>query len=317
MRNLWILLLLIALLVGYGLLQRYWAQSRPSFRTELLQIDTAAVDLLQITDLSTQTEFLIRRLGNRWLINQANVNTPADQAAINHLLGSLVGLETRYLAEAEPKRWKVYELAAGQGTRLGVYVNNQLQEAFIIGTNYYNRQTETAVSYVRLDGQREVYAVDGERLNRKSLQFDRVIDKRVLTLDPATVTQFSVQLADSTYVFTRQKQHWLLNAFLPLREKPIRSFLHQLADLKANTLATDFDELQADSLFHHRLIVETTDPTADYQISCYRDSTRQLPFIIHSSQYPDSWWATDSSSLFQAISPDWLNFLPLPAAMPQ
>jgi len=304
MRNLWLLITLIVVLGGYGLFRKYWEQRRPSFQTELIEMDTSQVSLIQINPPGEETEILLRRLEDRWIMTVDNTNTLAKNSAVQKILRGVSQLQTKYLAEAEPNRWEVYDLNPAKATAVKIYVQDQLKESFTIGAYHYNQQTEKSVSYLRLKGQNEVYAIDGGLLSKGDLGLKKLRDRRIMEFPAgAKVSSLWYETPDTSWQFVARNGNWEISAAISFDTIAFNKMLAQFGELQGTQLAGEFDELQADSFFHHRVRIQMQDPSEwSHTLTCYRDSSRKQPYVIHSSQFPTSWWLSDSSGIYNKIS---------------
>lgn len=81
--------------------------------------------------------------------------------------------------------------------------------------------------------------------------------------------------------------------------------------MEGRVFVDDFDELSTDRYFNQRLRIYLPNGQDSLLLSCFRDSTRRQPFILHSSHNPRSYFASDSTGLYQSIFEDFRRLIDL------
>ena len=311
MNNKNLLIIFIALLAIYGLSQVFSSKKDRSFKTELIEIDSTAVTAITIDPKGEDSpEFNLTREENGWIASRGNINTIATTAAINALLSNLQQIKTQRVAAKSPEKWPDYEVEEGQGIRIKVYKGEKLLEDFIVGRFSFNQQNRSATSFIRISDQNEVYAVDGFMAMTLGQGFDAYRNNTMLKLDPqVAITEFLIEEKDTAYNFTQTNGQWLLNNEIPLDSTKVSSYLTGLSNLSGAGFADDFDDLQASNLQFKRLTAKGNNLLEPIIINCYRDSTREKPFILQSSYNEEAYFESDSVGVYQLIFKDLNDFV--------
>lgn len=312
MNNKNLLIIFISLLAIYGLSQVFSSKKDRSFKTELIEIDSTTVTAITINPKGPDNpEFNLTREENGWIASRGNINTIATTAAINALLSNLQQIKTQRVAAKSTEKWPDYEVEEGQGIRIKVYQGEKLMEDFIVGRFSFNQQNRSATSFIRISDQEEVYAVDGFMAMTLGQGFDAYRNKTMLKIDPqVAITEFAFEEKDTSYNFAQINGQWLLNNEIAIDSAKITAYLADLSNLTGAGFADDFDDLQADSLQFKRLTAKGNNLLEPIVITCYRDSTREKPFVLQSNYNEEAYFESDSAGIYQRIFKGWSYFVP-------
>ena len=297
------LLIIFLILVGIYLLSRVFDTKRDrSFQSELIQIDTSRISAIHIDPGGTdQPSFRIEREDHAWIATNGQLSDRARSEAVDALLRNLHLIETKRIVAKQSDKWSDYEVGEGQGTRIEIYVDDEKEEEFIVGRFNFNQQTRTGISYIRLAGQNEVYAVDGFQTLTFGQGYDTYRDKTLIKLSPEQEIQaVRYQSADTTLSLRRSEGGiWARADGQAVDSASMATYLNRLRKLQGTEFADDFDEMEAQDYQAGQLLIETTDPPREFILTLYRDTSRQKPFVLQSSYDPKVFFASDSTGLYR------------------
>ncbi|MDX1941190.1 MAG: DUF4340 domain-containing protein [Saprospiraceae bacterium] len=305
------ILLIVLLMIIVYLALRYFPKGRdPNFNATFIQLDTTSLASLLITSPNSTAELSLRRTEGQWIASNGQVHIKAPADLMNPLLRTLYHIKTQFVATQSPKDWSEYGVSENLGTRIRIYDAHGLREDFVVGKIQVTPAGKT-LSYVRFADANEVYAVEGTPMQNLQLNFDAFRNKNILQLNNINnIQEFLYETPDTLLQFQRTVQGWMLGASL-LDSARMERYLQSLQSLRGETFADDFDEVeQAEQLFMTLTIFEDEDEE-QFVIHCFRDSTRQMPFIIHSNQNSEAYFASDSVGLYRIV---FRNLLDLVAA---
>ncbi len=89
----------------------------------------------------------------------------------------------------------------------------------------------------------------------------------------------------------------------------MHNYLGALADVSGAFFADYFDETRADELFDRALTFHLENERT-ITVNCYRDSTWQNRYVLHSESNPESWFESDSSGIFELFFKRFEQILP-------
>lgn len=302
MNNRILLLIFIILLGIYALTQVFSGKRESSFKAELIEVDTAEVTSINIDPKGEAPEFTLKREGNQWIVTDGTVSVQAISNPVNAVLGNLALIRTKRLAAKSPEKWSEFEVAEEEGTRIRVFSGDDLLEDFMIGRFSFDQQTRSGTTYIRLTDQEEVYAVDGFQMLSFNQEMAAYRNRSLLTLKPEmTITELDYRTPDSTYRFFRQDGQWTRFGTTPLDSAEVATYLNALRNISGEHFADDFDELKAADFALKSLVIRGDGIEEPLRIDAYRDTTRERPFLLRSSQQPETFFASDSSGLYERI----------------
>jgi hypothetical protein len=302
MNNKILLLVFLILLCIYGLTQFFSGKRESSFKAELIEVDTADVTSISIDPKGEVEEFTLKREGNQWIVTNGAVSVQATSNPVNSLLDNLTLIRTNRIAAKSPDKWSEYEVAEGEGTRVKVYRQDELLEDFIIGRFSFDQQARSGTSYIRLAGQEEVYAVDGFQMLSFNQGMTAYRNRTLLKLKPEMkIAELDYHTPDSTYRFYRQNEQWTRNGTAALDSAAVATYLNALRNLSGEHFADDFDELKAGDYALKSIVLRGDNIEEPLRIDAYRDTTRERPFVLHSSQYPEVFFESDTSGLYKRV----------------
>jgi len=302
MNNKKLLLIFLALLIIYGLSQLFSGKKDRSFNTDLIKLDTAKVTRIVVWPKADDfVEVVLTREDNGWLISKGDIHTKAMQNNVNSILNQLTLIETKRIAAKNPEKWNEYEVEEGNGTRLQVYGDGKLLKDFIVGRFSFNQQSRQATSFIRLTGEEEVYAVDGFLGMNLGQGFDSYRNKQILKLNRDDINAMIFSEGDSSFTISKIGNDWTINESQPLDSTKMANFLSNLQNINGTDFADYFDPVEAAGRIVKSLTVYANNQTEPLIVHCYTDTTREKPFIIHSSQNREGYFESDSTGVYDRI----------------
>jgi hypothetical protein len=219
-----ILLVLIAATVL--VLQRPGEQSvRAGTGTPLIQIDSAAVDRLEVT--SSGERVVLAREGGTWMLVEP-VRYKADAAAVTRAVGQAAHLTVVALASSNPQKQGVFQVDSS-ATLLKVFAHETEKAAVRIGkTGPTYTQT-----YARVEGSDDVYLVDGSLGWTFVKPKNTWRDRGIFETEKDSIRSIRYQYGDTTFVLERADTAWRLDGETVDPSK-LEGFLTTLSTLTAD-----------------------------------------------------------------------------------
>ncbi len=190
-----------------------WGKKDRSFRAELVEIDTAAVDAISLFPRAEEgAEIRFTRTDEGWTVVHDGVTAEADNAAVDRLLGQLLTVKPERLAGKSETSWTEYQVTDSTGTRIQIEENGRITLDLILGRFSFQQATRLATTYVRLYNEDEVYAVDGFLNMSVNQGFSAWRNRTFVRVDPASLTRLTFNYpADSGFVLTQAPKGWQIN----------------------------------------------------------------------------------------------------------
>jgi len=271
----------------------------PEFEAVLFQIDTT--ELTSLSWQNTKGEFILVREENKWLITHGTRTVEALPKTVSKLLQPLQKVQTYDMVAQQSSAWKNFGMDEAQATRVQLYQKGEMLEDFWLSPLTVKDSLHQLLTYVRLAGEDEVFEVSGELSRAFQLPFHRFRDPTVLRLDSLIeITALEYFLSPDSSLYFAKADHWQHENYAPLLDSTIvKTFLKNLETVESTAFADNFDDTRTTEFFHRAIALQLAHLPKSIRLECYRDSTWQQPFVIHSSQNPGNYFASDSSGLYQ------------------
>ncbi|MEL7020615.1 MAG: DUF4340 domain-containing protein [Bacteroidota bacterium] len=301
MRKRYLIILSLFGLVIYGLTQFSIQTSAQQFETRLFPLDTTQIQQIIIQPIASKEAKKIQfyRLPRWWEVSQGQVSTPALRSTMNEILSVIQSVETVRVASNSAEEWSAFGLAS-DALQLTLILDDGTTETILLGQRISEGgKIQRDTTFARFPNEQEVYALR----NLNQALFDRSFDyyrqKGVVVLDKKQrITQLA-QLGGDT--LTKVGDRWQKSDSSWLNTPLVNAYVTDLSRVEAVHFADDFDEIQMEFLACESFSIKGESFVEDVQIRACYDSTATLPFIIHSSQFPTAFYASDSSGLYQQL----------------
>ncbi len=205
-----LLLILVVLLAAFGIF-RYISNKKGenTFQTVLVpQIDTARLNCVYIYPRKNKAgknlPYIFTKKGENWYVSQGDVTSPAVPRATHYMITQVEQISPDRLGANDPKDFKQYCVNDSLGTRVVFLYNKDTALDVIVGRFSYIPTQKQAISYIRLSGHKEVYAVDGYLSMNIAEEFDNWRNKVTMPGDNSTWTKLTFTYpADSGFVIKK------------------------------------------------------------------------------------------------------------------
>ena len=281
----------ILVLIYFGI-KFFSGESRSkSFKAELVEIDTAKVTKVLINAKGESLE-LIKENSN-WKVSIGEGKyAQAEKGIVKSTLNSLLNIKPSRIAAKNQDKWKEYQVDSA-GTRVQVFEGGKSTLDLIIGRFGFNQQAmqqqqqmmmggrggQQFYSYVRLEGENEVYVADnfmGMSINSDASGYR---NKRILSLttDDITKIQFNYP-ADSGFVLSKIDSLWSIHGTQP----DSAATANYLSDIRYLNNSNFVDDVPASAL---------VSPTVSMNIS----QNEKPDIMVKAFQHPVHKWIVNSS----------------------
>ncbi len=294
--------ILILALTGYGLYRLFFKEKEVVFQANLIMVDTSSVNSILLSNNPfSGGELSFLREGKEWIISNEQLHIKANPLIMQALLASVREIKTNEVVTTDPKSWKIYGVDGVQGIRVRLYDEKKRLEDFVVGKSDINPQTQAPISYLRLSGANEVYVVNGDLLAQFNQNFTNSRSRLILSLDSSVeITELEYQLPDTSWRIEQAPEGWKSGDLL-LDSLQMSQYLQQLRYLSGDIFADHFDEVEGGKYLYQTVTIQGKNLTEPVVITCYRDTTLKMPFILHSTQNQEAFFASDSTGIYHKI----------------
>lgn len=271
-----------------------------TFKTDIVEIDTAKITKLKIYPKATNhQEILLYRKDNKWNVTFDNKTYPASEMKVEGLIQTLASLKAIRVAAQDESKWSEFKVDTS-GTRVKVFQGDEQTLDIILG-KFSFQQPRTMLSYVRLNGDENIYEVNG----LLELSFNQKADgfrNNIIVSDNSNNWEslsFTYP-ADSSFKLVKDTSgHWYVGTNKTDSAKTA-AYLNTLSRLSSS----DFIEPESGLLNNQKygLYIETsgTEKSAGGKGTIVISGFGDLP-VIHSSQNPESYFNGSFNDLWKKI----------------
>ncbi len=309
-----VLLFLLTLFVGLAVRRAPW-RNATFFQTNLLRLDTASVQQIQITLPNMPMLFLLRSdVG--WSAEQEDRSVTVEPEAANKILGALSEMRSIRIAKTDlPDTLGFMPTARIQLTV--IHSNNQSESIAIGWETIENSQPATFVQLPRHEG---IYLVDNHLRNVFAKKLADFRKQTIFQFTPSAVQSFSIAGPNLDSVMfeqndsTRMWERVMLSQFL--NNDQVQIWLSKIRGLDGLAFADLFDESHANESLYARIRINFKEQTEPLILETYRahkinlpeklpgqklDRRQFAPYVLHSSQNPTNYFAFPDTALLRQI----------------
>ncbi len=296
-----LLWLFFGLLALTGLIFFFLDKGERTFKPEIIQVDSTKVTSIVLhAKADSLSEVVLEKKETGWTVSKAGKTFPAEMEAVQNLLVNLALVKTSYIAAKSKDKWAEFELEENKASRVTVLAGKKVLADFFVGKFNFNQAQQQVTTYFRLADRDDVYGVDGMAGLGFGQGFAAYRNKQVLAFGVHAVESLKYENSPS-YEVSKTANGWLLNGSEPLDSNKVRDFLLNLRQMSGDEFVQNFDPEKESGKLFKTLTISGKAMPEPVVVRCWRDTTRAKPFVIQSSQFPDAFFASDTSRVFKRI----------------
>jgi len=222
------LFLIIALLALVGVYMFVTMQDRKkgerNFKSELVAIDMDKATKVVIKSNKSDQPLELNKDGEQWMVTlKDGTKVQAMDNTVESTFKELEGIKTSQVAAKSADKWAEYKVD-DQGTNVEVYEGANKVLDIILGKfdidpqslqqqggQFGGQSQPKFTSYVRLQGENEVFAVKGFYEGLNSQTADNYRDKAMFKANRADIAKINFNYTDSAYQLVLADSLWTIN----------------------------------------------------------------------------------------------------------
>ena len=303
LNNKTLILVLLALIGIFVLVRVFRAPALESnLKKELVAVDTSKVTLIKLFPKAENGEEIQLTRGTlRWALKKGDKQYNLEQGSANSLLSYAVKMIPQKMATRKKDKWSEYQVG-DSSTRVQMFAGDELLADVRFGKLGFNQSQmqqqqqfgggggfDGAFTYVRLEGENEVYTVEGFLESSFNRSLKDLRDKALLRVKKEMVTKVSFNYPDSGFVVEKKDKKWFLGNDFADSTK-FNSYLSQLGYLNASAFADDFSPSSQPDITLN--IDGTAGPLATLQAW-----KREKDFVVMSTHQAGVYFSTEESGI--------------------
>jgi len=317
--NVKVLIILLIVLLGIYFISEMFDSSERSFKNKLADFDNSNVTTL-IIESSKGDKVKIVNENDIWKVISDGKSYLADETAIINNLNILNNLKVKRVAATDKSKWAEYQVVDTMAVRLIVEENNDEALNLLIGKFSYKqpdnaqqqqnpnqRQQPIITSFVRLDDDDIVYAVDGFLKMNFNADVDSYRYKKLTDLNKDDIEKLDYSSTmKKPFSLSKQDGKWFLNGIQADSTKTVK-YLNSIAKLTSSSFVYDVSENELPSAAY-TLKIEGNNFNPIELKAFPADSVYQ--YLISSTNVDDALFSGSASKLFDKVFVGVEKFLP-------
>ncbi len=258
-----------------------------SFRSVLVEIDTAQVTRIEVVNAGSET-VVTKKGADTWEVGVEDGTKPARTSAVKNLLTTIEGAVPSRLVSRSRDRWKDYAVDS-TGTRVKVFEGNDMTLDLVIGRFGVEGQQQFH-TFVRLAEDDDVYQADnfmGISIAKAPEDFR---NSDVLRLRRDSLVEVSFNYIDSAFSLYKEGDNWK-SSTIAADSASVASYLQGLSFVTSRNFA-EGDGLGTPTL---NVTFGFTD-SPEIQLSAYQ---RADGWILQSTENTDEYF--EDEEVFEKI----------------
>lgn len=301
MNNKKLLFILIVLGLIFLLTQLFNQKKERSFKSELVALDTSDITRIILNpNAESQKEIILEKTGNQWTAEQGKLKVPAAEGSLDGILRELISIKVKSIATQSTARWKEYEVDDSTGSRVQVFSGNKKLTDFYSGKFGFNPQANSMISYLRLEGEPQVFAIDGFQSMTFNTTFAGFRNKNLINVQQNDINRIKLNQGGKTQTLSKTGQDWTLDGAMILDSTTVSGYLQGIQNLNGSEIV---DTYTAAASADHEL--ELTTGSQFVTVKIYNSGDSLKPFIMHSSANPGVYFKEDSAGAYQSLITGW------------
>ncbi len=249
-----------------------------TFREDLVDVDAEKVSLIEIKPRVTGgTDIKLYKENDQWIVESEDKKYKADQSSASSLINELNSIKPESVVATSSDRWEQYEVTDSLGTRLKLFEGNQLLADLIIGKFSFS-QPRKMTSYVRVEGEKEVYGVNGMLGMSFNRDIDSFRDRTVISSNPSDWTRLVFTYpADSSFTLEKAAEGWVINGQVA-DSASVADYYNTIRNINEGSFTDFVPSIQAT----HKLKIEGNNDMIPLEITGYWQGNEDV--VVESSQ---------------------------------
>jgi len=323
--NLFLIIALLALVGAYVFITSAdKKKGERNFKTELVDIDIDNATKVVIKSAKNDTPLELNKEGDNWMVTlEDGSKVQAMDNAVESTFKELEGIKTSQLAAKSTDKWAEYKVD-DQGTNVEVYEGSNKALDIIIGKfdidpqslqqqggQFGGQSQPKFTSYVRLQGENEVFAVKGFYESLNSQTADNYRDKAMFKANREDISKVNFNYTDSAYQLVLADSLWIIND-KPADSTKVAQYLNTLSTITGSQF---LNKPSGSSIA--TIAVETKDGKTttfnayDKPAAATEGDDKEKKgqeYIVSSDALSNSYFDATSSSLFKRVFVGKVNF---------
>ena len=249
-----------------------------TFREELVDVSPDEVTSLEISPKVEGNKVIkLLKENDSWFVESGDKRYRADPSLPSAMINELNSMKPESVVATGDERRVQYEVTDSLGTRVKLFSGNNLLADLIIGKFSFS-QPQKMTSYIRLEGDKVIYGVDGMLGMSFNRNVDSFRDKTVIKSNSSDWSRLVYKYpADSSFTLEKAAEGWTVNG-QPADSASVAEYFSAIRNLSDSRFA----ENKTGMSVTHSLLIEGNNDMEKVEINGYYQEDGV--FMVESSQ---------------------------------
>ena len=249
-----------------------------TFREELVDVSPDEVTSLEISPKVEGNKVIkLLKESDSWFVESGDKRYRADPSLPSAMINELNSMKPESVVATGDERRVQYEVTDSLGTRVKLFSGNNLLADLIIGKFSFS-QPQKMTSYIRLEGDKVIYGVDGMLGMSFNRNVDSFRDRTVIKSNSSDWSRLVYKYpADSSFTLEKAAEGWTVNG-QPADSASVAEYFSAIRNLSDSRFA----ENKTGMSVTHSLLIEGNNDMEKVEINGYYQEDGV--FMVESSQ---------------------------------
>ena len=223
-----------------------------TFREELVDVSPDEVTSLEISPKVEGNKVIkLLKENDSWCVESGDKRYRADPSLPSAMINELNSMKPESVVATGDERRVQYEVTDSLGTRVKLFSGNNLLADLIIGKFSFS-QPQKMTSYIRLEGDKVIYGVDGMLGMSFNRNVDSFRDRTVIKSNSSDWSRLVYKYpADSSFTLEKAAEGWTVNG-QPADSASVAEYFNAIRNLSYSR----FSENKTGISFTHIILIE-------------------------------------------------------------
>lgn len=318
--NIKTLVIILVVLVAIYFITDMIGDRERSFRSTLVEVDTARVTDVIINLPGDDKQIQLMRTGSgQWEVSTGTETYTADKNVVKKILNQYVEMKPERVAATSPGKWTQYEVNDTTGINVVLKDDGKELANVYIGKFSYSQQPQTQVqnpyqqqqrgkmtSFVRLADEDKVFAVDGFLKMEYQKDINAYRNKSLVSVNKSDISRVVFNYPGKQFTLSKEEEKWMLDGQAADSAKTVR-YLGKIARLNSSNFVDPSTPKAEDAVQTVRIEGNNFSPV---QIKAYPTTDTTMKYVVTSSYNPDAEFDGSKANLHEKVFVDQNELLP-------
>lgn len=283
-------------------------RERGTLKSSLVNFDTMEVSQIDIIPKSSVGKpFAFVKQNNRWTVRQGSIISKPTEGAVRNIFNEILSIKPQSLAAVNESKWKEFELTDSLATRIKFSNKNRtILSDIMLGKFSYKQVANPygysggnnieGTSFVRLAGQKEIYAVEGFLVFAISGKFSDWRDKSLVRFRKEDVLKVKFNFpGDSSFTLNKKDSGWFIDDF-KADSAAVSGYLNMAGNFNGTDINVDFKPVSNPDF----QITFEGNNLLNVSVRCFTEAGTDN-FILNSNLNSEVFFTSKKSGIFSQI----------------